>query len=188
MIPPQLEYLLSLHKHNQVSELHLLYLHQHANTRFNNDESIRQLVKHPQSIRSINAARELVQQSIKVATAIRENSCAKYSRFKVGAALHTDGGFVGGVNVESSSYGLTICAERSALVSALSIGLSNMGLCTVVTDTIKLTPPCGACRQLLHDYAHHDSLIVLANLRGETQLHLLSELLPHAFDDSILHS
>ena len=94
-----------------------------------------------------------------------------------------EGGVWTGVNVESSSYGLTCCAERTALFSALSSGVSERTFrrIAVVTDAANLTPPCGACRQVLWDYCG-DIEIVLANLHDAIETHRLSVLLPHAFD------
>lgn len=116
----------------------------------------------------------------------RANACARYSGFAVGAALLTgDGQVFRGVNVESSSYGLTCCAERVALFSALAAGARVFRGVAVVTAAQHPTPPCGACRQLLWDYGR-DLEIVLANLSGGFESHTLSELLPHAFDDQNL--
>lgn len=116
----------------------------------------------------------------------REFACARYSGFKVGAALlETEGRIFTGVNVESSSYGLTCCAERSALFSALSAGARRFLAIAVVTDTPRLTPPCGACRQVLWDYCG-DVEIILANLAGRRELHSLAGLLPRPFDEENL--
>lgn len=116
----------------------------------------------------------------------RANACARYSGFAVGAALlAVDGQIFRGVNVECSSYGLTCCAERVALFSALAAGARDFRGVAVVTAAQHPTPPCGACRQLLWDYGR-DLEIVLANLSGAFERHSLSELLPHAFDDQNL--
>ncbi len=119
---------------------------------------------------------------VEAAKLARERAFAPYSRFRVGAALETaDGRFVAGCNVESASYGLTICAERVALVKAVSDGLTGFKRVAVVTDVDGLTPPCGACRQLLWEFAP-DAEVVLANLRGRTAVYRVAELLPHGFD------
>lgn len=123
---------------------------------------------------------------IDAARTARQQACALYSGFQVGAALETEDGRVfPGVNVESSSYGLTCCAERAALFTALTTGARKFRRIAIVTDTQTLTPPCGACRQVLWDYCR-DIEIILANLEGVTQYHRLSALLPHAFDQDNL--
>lgn len=112
----------------------------------------------------------------------REKAVAPYSRFKVGAALETDAGVVvSGCNIENASYGLTVCAERVALLKALSEGKKRFRALAVVTAARKVTPPCGACRQLLWEYCG-DIPVVLGNLSGKKETHRLGALLPHAFD------
>jgi cytidine deaminase len=121
---------------------------------------------------------------IEAATLARERAFAPYSGFRVGAALETaDGRIVGGCNVENASYGLTLCAERVALVKAISEGIAGFKRVAVVTDVDDLTPPCGACRQLLWEFAP-DAEVVLANTRGKTAVYRVAELLPHGFDAS----
>jgi cytidine deaminase len=116
----------------------------------------------------------------------RRQACAPYSQFKVGAALETaDGTVVTGCNVENASYGLSMCAERVALLKALSDGFRRFRRIAVVADTDAPTPPCGPCRQLLWEYAG-DIDVVLANLRRVTGRHRLSELLPLPFDSRLL--
>lgn len=110
----------------------------------------------------------------------RENAHALYSNFKVGAALLSKSGNVyTGSNVESSSYGLTICAERVALVKALSEGENEFEAISVVTETG--SSPCGACRQLLWDYTKNIAVYV-SNLEGEIVEYNLADLLPHPFE------
>jgi cytidine deaminase len=119
---------------------------------------------------------------IVAATAAREKAFAPYSGFRVGAALEADGGAIfAGCNVESASYGLTICAERVALVKAVSEGVTRFRRVAVVTDVDDLTPPCGACRQLLWEFAP-DAVVILANLNGKSATYCMTELLPHGFD------
>ena len=119
---------------------------------------------------------------IAAATDARERAFAPYSGFRVGAALLAeDGTVVTGCNVESASYGLTICAERVALVKGISEGRTHFSAVVVVADTEKLTPPCGACRQLLWEFAP-DATVTLANLHGISARYTLRELLPHGFD------
>ena len=123
---------------------------------------------------------------IKEAKKAQTFSRAKYSQFKVGAALSTkDGKIFGGCNVESSSYGLTICAERVALTKALSEGSSQFMALAIVGPNNEFCPPCGACRQLLFDYAP-DLDIVLTN-NSEIEIYKLKSLLPQAFEETKLH-
>ena len=116
----------------------------------------------------------------------RTRAHAQYSGFKVGAALETSGGeIVTGCNIENATYGLTLCAERVALVKALSDGREIFTRIAVVADTPDPTPPCGPCRQLLWEYCG-DIEIVLANLSGPTARLRLSALLPMPFDNRLL--
>ena len=123
---------------------------------------------------------------IEVATQARLNAQALYSGFKVGAALEVRGGaLVTGCNIENASYGLTLCAERVALVKALSDGHLAFTRIAVVADTDTPTPPCGPCRQLLWEYCG-DIDVILANLERTTATLRLSELLPMPFDARLL--
>jgi cytidine deaminase len=120
------------------------------------------------------------------AAAARGHAQAPYSQFKVGAALETaDGRVVGGCNIENATYGLTLCAERVALVKALSDGHTVFTRIAVVADTASPTPPCGPCRQLLWEYCG-DIDIILGNLNGPTGRFRLSALLPMPFDRRLL--
>jgi len=117
---------------------------------------------------------------------VRLNARAPYSGFKVGAALETRGGKIfTGCNVENSTYGLTVCAERVALWKAISEGESEFRRIAVVADTEVLTPPCGACRQLLWEFCG-DVEVILANLRGNETRHQLKTLFPFPFDQDFL--
>lgn len=119
---------------------------------------------------------------IAAATAVRERAFAPYSNFKVGAALLApDGTIVPGCNVESASYGLTICAERVAIARGVTDGFHCFTRVAVVTDTATPTPPCGACRQLLWEFAP-EAEVVLANLKGDVVKWTVRELIPGAFD------
>ena len=119
---------------------------------------------------------------IAAATAARLKAYAPYSKFRVGAALlAADGTIVTGCNVENASYGLTICAERVAIFKAISEGLLAFRYIVVVTDVEGLTPPCGACRQILWEFAP-DAEVILANTHGKTAKYTVRELLPHGFD------
>ncbi|MEP6570310.1 MAG: cytidine deaminase [Acidobacteriota bacterium] len=129
---------------------------------------------------------ESLQQLIETATTARLGSIAPFSNFLVGAAVKTaDGKVYIGCNVESASYGLTVCAERVAIWKALSEGARNFTELAIVADTDTLTPPCGTCRQIIWEFAK-DATIVLGNLQGETQVVSIRELLPRAFDARFL--
>ena len=123
---------------------------------------------------------------IEIATAARLKSVAPFSNFLVGAALRTsDGKIFTGSNVESASYGLTVCAERVAIWKALSEGERDFIELVIVADTEQLTPPCGTCRQIIWEFCKN-AKIVLANLRGEREELTIKELLPRAFDARFL--
>jgi cytidine deaminase len=123
---------------------------------------------------------------IKVATDARLCSLAPFSNFLVGAALRTaEGKIYTGCNIESASYGLTVCAERVAIWKALSDCERDFTDLVVVVDTEQLTPPCGTCRQIIWEYCK-EAKITLANLRGQRQEVDIAELLPRAFDARFL--
>ena len=125
-------------------------------------------------------------QLIEEATAARVRSIAPFSKFLVGAALQTDEGKVfTGCNVESASYGLTVCAERVAIWKALSEGERDFARLVIVADTEQLTPPCGTCRQIIWEFCKH-ATIVLANLHGQKEELQVADLLPRAFDARFL--
>lgn len=120
------------------------------------------------------------QQLVNAARATLPLAQARYSNFRVGAALLCDdGSIITGINVECSSYGGTICAERSALVRALSEGKKGFTVIAVATETETPTMPCGLCRQLLHDYA--PGLVVIAAGSNFQIITTLRELLPSPF-------
>jgi cytidine deaminase len=123
---------------------------------------------------------------IDVAKSARENAVAPFSNFKVGAALETASGKVfTGCNVENASYGLTVCAERVAIWKALSEGERVFSQIVVVADTDELTPPCGACRQIIWEFCG-DVPVTLANLQGKSETVKMSALLPRAFGREFL--
>lgn len=123
---------------------------------------------------------------IKAANVARERAFAPYSNFKVGAAVETaDGEIFIGCNVESASYGLTVCAERVAIWKAVSEGKMDFKAVAVVVDTEELTPPCGVCRQIIWEFCH-DIPVILANLKGKSEVVQMRELLPRAFDTKFL--
>jgi cytidine deaminase len=123
---------------------------------------------------------------IAAARKAREFAQAAYSQFKVGAALETaDGIVVTGCNIENATYGLTICAERVAVFKALSEGHRRFRRIAIVADTASPTPPCGACRQILWEFAG-DIEVILATLTEEAGRHHLRDLLPLPFDHRLL--
>lgn len=123
---------------------------------------------------------------IAAARRARENAQAAYSNFRVGAAVRAVSGRIfGGCNVENATYGLTICAERVAIFKAISEGERGFDAVAVVTDAETLTPPCGACRQILWEFCG-DVPVVLARLGGGTEVHQLRDLFPLPFDASRL--
>jgi len=123
---------------------------------------------------------------IAAAAKVRENAHAKFSNFKVGAALRTPSGKIyTGCNVENATYGLTVCAERVAIFKAISEGERRFDAIAVVTDTGTLTPPCGACRQIIWEFCG-DVPVVLANLQGKAETFRMSQLFPKPFDSSNL--
>jgi cytidine deaminase len=120
------------------------------------------------------------------ALAARENAHAPYSHFRVGAALEDSSGRVlTGCNIENATYSLTLCAERVAVFKALSEGARSFRRLAIAADTDTLTPPCGACRQILWEFCG-DIEILLVNPRGKTETWQLKDLLPRAFDASYL--
>ena len=119
---------------------------------------------------------------VHAARAARERATAAFSEFKVGAALETtDGRIITGCNIENSTYGLTMCAERVAMFKAVSDGYRSFKRIAVVADTSQPTTPCGACRQILWEFAG-DIEIILADLTTIKTRHQLKDLLPHPFD------
>jgi len=123
---------------------------------------------------------------VDAALKVRENAHARFSNFKVGAAVQDDSGRIfTGCNVENATYGLTVCAERVAIFKAISEGARKFTRVAVVADTETLTPPCGACRQILWEFCG-DVELVMSNLHGKTETLRLGSLFPRAFDASFL--
>jgi len=123
---------------------------------------------------------------ISAAIHARENAHAPFSKFKVGAAVEDDTGRLHtGCNVENATYGLTVCAERIAVFKAISEGARRFKRVAVAADTEALTPPCGACRQILWEFCG-DIEVVLVNLNGKSETVRLGALLPMPFDASHL--
>lgn len=123
---------------------------------------------------------------IAAARAAREHAHAPFSKFRVGAAVGTKSGRIfAGCNIENASYGLTLCAERVAVFKAISEGEHQFEAIAVVTDADALTPPCGACRQIIWEFCG-DVAVVMANLHGKIERERSLNLLPHPFDSSHL--
>ncbi len=124
----------------------------------------------------------LIEQTIKAF----ENAYAPFSKFRVGATVVTKSGKIyTGCNIESASYGLTVCAERVAIWKAVSEGEREFAMVCVVADTEELTPPCGVCRQIIWEFCE-DVPVVFANLHGKYEVLQMKDLLPRAFDTKFL--
>ncbi len=129
---------------------------------------------------------EKEQKLIEAAKLARTRAYAPYSNFQVGAAVESENGDIYiGCNVESASYGLTVCAERVAIWKGISCGETRFTQIAVVVDTEDLTPPCGVCRQIIWEFCG-DVPVILSNLDGKTETLMMSELLPRAFDSKFL--
>jgi len=129
---------------------------------------------------------EELKELVESARQVREKAYAPFSNFRVGAAVLTkDGKIYTGCNIESASYGLTVCAERVAIWKAVSEGESEFTNVAVVADTEELTPPCGVCRQIIWEFCG-DVPVTFANLKGNVETVQMKELLPRAFDTKFL--
>ena len=123
---------------------------------------------------------------IEAAIDARNKAHAPYSHFHVGAAIEAvDGRVFTGCNVENATYGLSVCAERVAIFKAISEGVRKFQRIAVSADTDVLTPPCGACRQILWEFCG-DIEVTLTNLHGKTETLRLKDLFPRPFDDSFI--
>jgi cytidine deaminase len=123
---------------------------------------------------------------VEAAASVRRRAHAPYSNFAVGAAvLDGDGGIHCGCNVENASYGLSVCAERNAVAAAVAAGAAKLVAVAVVTATSPPASPCGACRQVLAEFA--DMTVILSNPEGEYSVTSVAELLPRAFDPDVLN-
>lgn len=117
-----------------------------------------------------------------VALKARDFAHAPYSKFHVGAAVLTESGEIfGGCNVENASYGATICAERSAVVAAISNGNKKIEAVYLVTTSDEPWPPCGMCRQVLLEFAAGETPVISMNKKGKTKSFTLGQLCPEAF-------
>jgi cytidine deaminase len=128
-----------------------------------------------------------VKELYKMALLARERAYCPYSGYKVGAAIQVDSGKIyTGCNVENSSYGATVCAERVAIQKAISEqGEIRITAIMVVTDSNPPWPPCGMCRQVIAEFGQNIS-VYTANLKGELSHYTFQELFPHAFTPSYL--
>ncbi len=129
--------------------------------------------------------KSLIAQAVKA----KEKALPKYSHFRVGAALETKNGkIILGANIENASYSLTICAERTALFTALVDGERNFKSITIASDSASFISPCGACRQVLFEHCGGDLDVIMTNSAGEYKKVKLKELLPYGFSDEDLNS
>jgi cytidine deaminase len=118
---------------------------------------------------------------VRVAALARQRAYAPYSKYKVGAAIRTKRNKVhSGANVENASYGLTVCAERTAAFAAVNAGDTAFDAIAIVIDDERLPTPCGACRQVLAEFAP-DMRVILATTGDRRQVTTLRELLPDPF-------
>lgn len=121
---------------------------------------------------------ELVEHALKA----REMAYVPYSKFPVGAALVTESGeIIYGCNVENASFGLSNCAERTAIFKALSDGKTKFNAIAVVGDTARPLTPCGACRQVLVELCPPNMKVILSNTKKDYTLTTVADLLPGAF-------
>jgi cytidine deaminase len=135
----------------------------------------------------VNRTGKTPEELIELAKQVRELAYAPYSKYKVGAVVESgDGRVFTGCNVENSSYGLTMCAERNALAKAIAEGARDFIRIAVIADAHAPVPPCGACRQVISELCGKDVEVVMINLRGQIETHTVAELLPEAFDSSFL--
>lgn len=124
---------------------------------------------------------------IEVAKNARTMAHAPYSKFEVGAAIvAADGRVFSGCNVENSTYGLSMCAERVAIFKAVSEGAKGFERVAVVVDNDALAPPCGCCRQMIWEFGTDETEVIMANLSGDRKKFRIRELLPQAFDSTFL--
>lgn len=113
---------------------------------------------------------------------IRDKAYAPYSNFKVGALVVDDNNNHHlGVNVENGSYGLTNCAERTAIFSGVANGMKKIQTIVIVADTTDPVSPCGACRQVISEFSDESTTIVLSNLKRDYKIMTLDEILPYRF-------
>lgn len=126
-----------------------------------------------------------IKELLELAKQAMNNAYAPYSNFRVGAVLLAkDGRIFTGVNIENASYGLTNCAERTAIFKAVSEGVLEFDTLVVIANTDKPVSPCGACRQVMAEFGNFR--VILANTKGEYVETSVSELLPLSFSGNEL--
>ncbi len=137
----------------------------------------------------ITLSKSEINELLDAAQAARENSYSPYSRFKVGAAVLTDDGKIfSGTNIENSSYGLTVCAERNAIFAAASAGYRKFKALALITQKLKgqkFNSPCGACRQVMSEFFPPDMPVYIAVLDGKKRTvypKAFKDLMPFPFD------
>lgn len=125
---------------------------------------------------------EKVQELVNKAIVAQSRAYTPYSKFNVGAVVIDETGKeILGCNVENASYGLSMCAERTAIFKAVSDGSQSIGTVVVVGNTDGPISPCGACRQVMAEFASEDFTLILANAAGETKVMTKEEMLPYGF-------
>ena len=124
-----------------------------------------------------------IKEYIKQANEILDRAYVPYSKFHVGAVVvDTDGNIYKGINVENASYGLTICAERNAISSAITEGMKKIDLIVITGNTDEPISPCGMCRQVIREFATPDTRIVLATSKNDNYIvWTLEEMIPYSF-------
>ncbi|MQS76052.1 cytidine deaminase [Lactobacillus halodurans] len=123
-------------------------------------------------------------QLFEIASKAMENAYTPYSNYKVGAAILCDDGKIySGVNVENASFGLTNCAERTAIFKAVSEGAKKVLAIAIVNQTKVMSKPCGACRQVMSEFMGPEDVVFLANSQNEYKEFTFKEILPLAFSD-----
>ncbi len=131
-----------------------------------------------------------IEETILTATNARNLAYAPYSKFKVGAAIRlTDGTIITGCNIENASYGLSNCAERTALFKTYSQGYqkNDIKYMVIVADCSEPVSPCGACRQVMAELMHPNAQIIMSNLKMDRLVKTVAELLPYHFDGDMLN-
>ncbi|HEY4177726.1 MAG TPA: cytidine deaminase [Kofleriaceae bacterium] len=125
---------------------------------------------------------------VKLATEAQKQAYAPYSKFHVGAALRVNGKTFIGANVENASYGLSICAERTAMFAAVVAGAHQLEECVVITDASPPSSPCGACRQVLREFTGDPTKVTVTaiNAKGEQRSWTVAQLLPDGFSGAEL--
>jgi cytidine deaminase len=127
--------------------------------------------------------KELIEKAIEA----KSKAIATYSNFHVGSALLTeDGKIYQGANIENASYGLSICAERTAIFSALINGERKFKAIAIAGDSKDCLAPCGACRQIILEFCGNDIDVIMINKNGDTKTMKIDQLLPCSFNEESL--